>query len=417
MVLPFTVGKDYHHVDAAFGGGDNQHRGGDGGKIPEAPVKDKTADPEIVDKFAAPPPKPLAEDNKPPSFLAAMFKKEHGGGGDSSLAKEGRASFPEGAGNPVVDLPFTRPEPAAGQSPHESGVGPVSVLGVPTLANLADQCALPPQYRGVQESSVWLERPIVDVKFFVKAGKHAAEHVFLSAKAYSTLYAGSRSSLQGNDVWALTGRNEWDPMCWRALRAVMRQRPGSNVIDIGAWIGGTSMYAAALGAGSVLAIEPDPLAFEELWANTRLNPEFAARTWVYRHCASDRTERVSIKSVPGSTEWALGAWEEKAHPGEKPVPWTVDCSPIPSLAEAHKFSPESVGFLRINAQPGMELYIAKTVQDWASLTPAGKTKPGIWMQFHLLKWGDKTLGWCLCSFDSRTAFLFRSSQTSARAHF
>jgi len=53
MVLPFTVGKDYHHVDAAFGGGDNQHRGGDGGKIPEAPVKDKTADPEIVDKFAA----------------------------------------------------------------------------------------------------------------------------------------------------------------------------------------------------------------------------------------------------------------------------------------------------------------------------------------------------------------------------
>lgn len=46
--------------------------------------------------------------------------------------------------------------------------------------------------------------------------------------------------------------------------------PGSIFIDIGAWIGPISLYAAALGA-RVIALEPDPISLASLQDNARLN--------------------------------------------------------------------------------------------------------------------------------------------------
>jgi FkbM family methyltransferase len=189
-------------------------------------------------------------------------------------------------------------------------------------------------------------------------------------------------------------RNDWDPNMARALRETLTARPGANVIDVGAWVGTATLLAGVLGAGKVLALEPDPLAFEELWANVRHNPDLAQRTWVYRHCASDRSETVSVTSVVGSTAYLLGGWDAKSAPaGEGESTWSAPCSTIPALAAAHGLPPESVGLLRISAaQPGMELYIGKTVLDWAMSTPPGAPKPGIWLTLHTHKWGDKTLG-------------------------
>jgi FkbM family methyltransferase len=97
------------------------------------------------------------------------------------------------------------------------------------------------------------------------------------------------------------------------------------------------MMASIMGAGKVLALEPDPAAFEELWANVRLNPELVgSKAHVYRHCASDRVEKATITSVVGSTSWMLDGWDAaSAAPGEVEAPWTVHCSPISAIAAAH----------------------------------------------------------------------------------
>ena len=47
-------------------------------------------------------------------------------------------------------------------------------------------------------------------------------------------------------------------------------KPGTTFVDVGAWIGIVSMWAAKNGA-RVIAIEPDPVALKSLNANVRLN--------------------------------------------------------------------------------------------------------------------------------------------------
>jgi FkbM family methyltransferase len=55
----------------------------------------------------------------------------------------------------------------------------------------------------------------------------------------------------------------WEP---GTVQAVGQLRPGDLFVDIGAWIGGTALLAAARGA-TVLAFEPDPVARDEFERN------------------------------------------------------------------------------------------------------------------------------------------------------
>jgi len=48
----------------------------------------------------------------------------------------------------------------------------------------------------------------------------------------------------------------WEADTFRAYRAFVR--PGDTVVDVGAWIGPTIMFACACGARRILAIEPNP---------------------------------------------------------------------------------------------------------------------------------------------------------------
>ncbi len=387
FALPFALSKDYTHKEQAVGGGDNQHRGGD------APL-------------AEPPPKPMSEGGagapldvlRKGEAAAAAAGAEAAAAAAAEPAPAPGASAARGDGSPVnphvaaalslLSAPVARPAPATG-----GGKGLLSKLGTPTAGAVSDQCELPPQFRAAREDAQWASRVIVDTRFLVARGKHAAEHVMAPARAYSTLYAGSRSSLMGNDVWALVERTEYDPHCVDAMRAVFKARPGSAFIDVGAWIGAATMHAALLGAGSVLALEADPVGYEELWANLRLNPAVAEKTWAYRHCVSDRVEKVTLNTVVGSTSYHLDAWDPKnPGAGETITAYTVHCSPLPELAESHGMAPGVVGMIRLHAAPGMELYVAKGLLDWVKTTPAGAPKPALWITLFSHKWGDQSIG-------------------------
>src|SRR5262245_62069367 len=69
---------------------------------------------------------------------------------------------------------------------------------------------------------------------------------------------------QRQGYWDRVAAGDWEPQTLRAIRRFLV--PGTDCIDIGAWIGPTVLYEACI-AGRVHAFEPDPVAYAELAAN------------------------------------------------------------------------------------------------------------------------------------------------------
>jgi FkbM family methyltransferase len=76
----------------------------------------------------------------------------------------------------------------------------------------------------------------------------------------------------------------------------------TTLLDLGAWVGPVSLYAAARGA-RVVAVEADPAALTELRANLAANPDLAARiTIVDRAIAPDAEPvRMGARRKPGDS--------------------------------------------------------------------------------------------------------------------
>jgi FkbM family methyltransferase len=176
------------------------------------------------------------------------------------------------------------------------------------------------------------------------------------------------------------------------MKAAMAMRPGGHVIDVGAWLGVATLYAAAAGAGKVLALETDPRIFDELWANVKLNSDLASRVFLYRHGISDRAETRTFEGVLGNTMWALDSWKKEAGSDEKLTSYQVQCSTLPSIAAEHGIQPADTAIVRLNAPFGMELTIAGQLLDWVTSAPEGTAKPAVWITLYTHKWGDKALG-------------------------
>lgn len=81
--------------------------------------------------------------------------------------------------------------------------------------------------------------------------------------------------------WARYEAGEWEPDTHELLTQILK--PGDLFVDIGAWIGPVTLWALELGA-HVIAIEPDPIALDEL---RRRAPE--AEVWAGAVVADDIT--------------------------------------------------------------------------------------------------------------------------------
>ncbi len=76
--------------------------------------------------------------------------------------------------------------------------------------------------------------------------------------------------------WDGVQAGTWEPETLEALASVVG--PGTAYCDIGAWIGPTVLFARCRGA-RVTCFEPDPLAYERLLGNLRLNGAFDVRSF------------------------------------------------------------------------------------------------------------------------------------------
>lgn len=83
--------------------------------------------------------------------------------------------------------------------------------------------------------------------------------------------------------WDRVARGTWEPQTFQVLDRHLD--PSRAYIDIGAWIGPTTLYAART-AARVSAFEPDPIAFAELSANVAANPAFSANVQLHPEAVS-----------------------------------------------------------------------------------------------------------------------------------
>jgi FkbM family methyltransferase len=94
--------------------------------------------------------------------------------------------------------------------------------------------------------------------------------------------------------WNQFSAGYWEPHTLRVFRRFLE--PAASCIDIGAWIGPTTLFAGRL-ARRVHAFEPDPIAHSELVANLAVNPDMAERISLHRLC---------IAREPGPAELFAG---------------------------------------------------------------------------------------------------------------
>ena len=91
--------------------------------------------------------------------------------------------------------------------------------------------------------------------------------------------------------WERAGNGTWEPETLEALERLIR--PRDAVLDIGAWVGPTTLFSASLGA-RVLAVEADPRAQALLALNVSANVDLAPLITIVPRAASARSGSVRL---------------------------------------------------------------------------------------------------------------------------
>lgn len=155
--------------------------------------------------------------------------------------------------------------------------------------------------------------------------------------------------------WNKVEAGQWEPETLDLLSSAIG--PGTNYCDIGAWVGPTALLARHFGA-DVTCFEPDPLAYERLLANLRLNGALDVRTF---HCAlgsqnSMRRMGAMVGSLGKSATSLLGASADQT----VTVPcfswdWLVDSLSLPIFS----FIKIDIEGGEVELLPQMEKYLRR----------------------------------------------------------
>lgn len=100
--------------------------------------------------------------------------------------------------------------------------------------------------------------------------------------------------------WSRVSAGAWEPGALGAISAHVG--PQSVFLDLGAWVGPTTLLAARLGARCI-AVEADPQALTELRCNLAVNPDLAPRVTVIGRAVSAAAGPVTLaaRRKPGDS--------------------------------------------------------------------------------------------------------------------
>ncbi len=171
------------------------------------------------------------------------------------------------------------------------------------------------------------------------------------------------------EVWSLAERNLWEPETFDVLDKYIV--PGKMFIDIGAWCGILSLYAEKLGA-EVHAIEPDPVAFEELTENIFEN-EHSIR--IYKAAIASWLGEGGIFNTAengfGNSESSLIYLSEQSK-----ATFRIFCFTLEKFIAWNRINPSNICLIKMDVE-GAEVMILKQAAEWLA-----KHKPPMWISFH-----------------------------------
>jgi FkbM family methyltransferase len=104
---------------------------------------------------------------------------------------------------------------------------------------------------------------------------------------------GDEPLYHGIPFWDVVNKDLWERETFSCLRKYCHKE--NSYIDIGAWIGPTVLYGACV-SKHVYAIEPDPVAVNQLKDNMVLNKNLKNKITLYEGCISDISGKIEISN-------------------------------------------------------------------------------------------------------------------------
>ncbi len=92
----------------------------------------------------------------------------------------------------------------------------------------------------------------------------------------------------------------WEPDTERVYGSVVTS--GSTVLDIGAWIGPTLLFALACGAEKIIALEPNPESYSAIEKLLNLNPEIAKKVTLLNQAISNNPGTLKLGLVEDESD-------------------------------------------------------------------------------------------------------------------
>jgi FkbM family methyltransferase len=171
--------------------------------------------------------------------------------------------------------------------------------------------------------------------------------------------------------WETFSQGGWEPQTFSVYRRFIE--PDSIVVDFGAWIGCTAMYAGLL-SRNVYALEPDPLAYEAMAANIYVNPYLHDRVHMDHGCIAPKTAPTTFFIPAGG-----GSSGSSLSKGEGPSV-QVDCFTLEDWMI--KKGLDHVDFIKMDTEGGEEVLIP----SFKKFLPTLPRMPHLWLSVHVPYW-------------------------------
>lgn len=182
---------------------------------------------------------------------------------------------------------------------------------------------------------------------------------------------------KNRSFWTRFTDGEWEPETFLVLDSIIT--PGSTVVDLGAWVGPVTLYAAHT-AGCVHSFEPDPVAFDRLKTNVSLNPELEKKIELHNVAIGDHDGEIELFST-----WFGGSgssiFSEKDHEFEDGIGVKKrDKKTLVQMLDAAKLSQiidfEPVSLIKMDTE-GSEFFVLPRMKEIFE-----RFRPSVWLSLH-----------------------------------
>ena len=190
---------------------------------------------------------------------------------------------------------------------------------------------------------------------------------------YRFVVHGNEKLLHGRPFWDQVNDGLWEPETFRIIEKYAE--PSRAFIDIGAWIGPTTLFGACV-AGKVFSVEPDPVAISALKDNIALNAALATKIRLFEGCIANVSGPVSIGNPKGfgnTLSSLLYKNENRQHSTEG-----LNFSDFVST-----FDIENCSLIKMDIE-GAEMLVLPTMIDYLV-----QYKPSLFLSIHRPMYGER----------------------------